>query len=83
MAEESEMKDTAHTPTDEAREQARRNPGGWVYKIEGDYGPEDAVPREAIVGAWQVDENGIITGDFIPNPNFRGPRRPKQPGTKQ
>lgn len=78
MAEESEIKETVHIPTAEAREEARRNPGGWVYKIEGDYGPEDAVPREAIVGAWQVDENGNITGDFIPNPNFR---RPKLPGT--
>jgi hypothetical protein len=78
MAKESEMKETVHIPTDEAREEARRNPGGWVYKIEGDYGPKDAVPREAIIGAWQVDENGNITGDFIPNPNYH---RPKLPGT--
>jgi hypothetical protein len=62
----------------EAVEQAKQNPGGWVYKIEGDYGPEDAVPREAIVGAWRVDENGNITDDFIPNPNYRCP---KPPGT--
>lgn len=74
MAEEPEIKEAVHTPTDEAREEAGRNPGGWVYKIQGDYGPEDAVPREAIVGAWQVDENGSITGDFIPNPNYRRPK---------
>jgi hypothetical protein len=76
MAGEPEMKNNEHTPSDEARAEARRNPGGWVYKIEGDYGPDDAVPREAIVGAWKVDENGNITGDFIPNPNFHGPKSP-------
>jgi hypothetical protein len=70
------MKESVHAPTDEARKEAKQNPGGWVYKIEGDYGPEDAVPREAIVGAWQVDENGNITGEFIPNPNFRRPKPP-------
>jgi hypothetical protein len=70
------MKEDAHTPTEEAHEEAKRNPGGWVYKIEGDYGPNDAVPREAIVGAWQVDENGNITGDFIPNPNYHLPKPP-------
>jgi len=74
MAEEPEIKEPVHVPTDQAREEARRNPGGWVYKIEGNYGPEDAVPREAVVGAWQVDEDGNITGEFIPNPNFRRPK---------
>lgn len=54
-----------------ARAEARKNPGGWVYEIEGPYGPDDAVPPEAVVGAWQVDENGRIVGDFIPNPNYR------------
>jgi len=27
-----------HLPTDQAREEARRNPGGWAYTIEGNYG---------------------------------------------
>jgi hypothetical protein len=31
------IKDTVHALPDEAREEARRNPGGWVYKIEGNY----------------------------------------------
>jgi hypothetical protein len=39
MAEEPAMNEIVHMPTDEAHEEARRNPGGWVYKIEGDYGP--------------------------------------------
>jgi hypothetical protein len=71
MAGEFEMDEAVHTLTNDASEEARRNPGGWVYKIEGNYGPDDAVPPEAIVGAWKVDEDGNITGDFIPNPNYR------------
>ena len=50
--------------------EAKLNPGGWVYAIEGDYGPDDAVPPSAIKGAWKVDDRGSIEGDFIPNPNF-------------
>ncbi len=51
--------------------EARRRPGGWVYEIVGDYGPDDAVPPTAIRGGWKVDDEGHVVGDFIPNPNFR------------
>ena len=51
--------------------EASENPGGWVYHIRGNYGPDDRVPPEAVEGAWKVDENGKITGDFMLNPNFR------------
>jgi hypothetical protein len=54
-----------------AIEEAKRKPGGWVYCIEGEYGPNDAVPSEAIRGAWKVDDKGQIVGDLIPNPNYR------------
>lgn len=57
-------------PTPEARQEAKRNPGGWVYAIDGRYDKEGAVPPEAVEGAWAVDESGNIVGDFIPNPNF-------------
>lgn len=70
------MSGVENAPTDAAREEAKQNPGGWVYKIEGDFRPEDAIPPEAIVGAWKVDDNGNITGDFISNPNFRRPKTP-------
>jgi hypothetical protein len=60
-------------PTKEAAAEAKLNPGGWVYAIEGDYAPEGAVPREAIRGAWKVDNDGMLTGEFIPNPNFGKP----------
>lgn len=56
-------------PTPEMKEEARRNPNGWVYVIRWNYGPNDAVPPEAIAGAWKVDASGnIISGSFISNP---------------
>ncbi|MGR4973675.1 hypothetical protein ACIPQ1_12540 [Pseudomonas sp. LARHCG127] len=51
-------------------EEAKRNPNGWVYRIYGHYGVSDAVPPEAIVGAWKVNEEGLIVGEFILNPKF-------------
>jgi len=58
-------------PTEQAQKEARNWPGGWVYEIEGSFGPDDAVPPEAIVGAWKVNDVGEIVGEFIPNPNYR------------
>ena len=55
-------------------------PGGWVYHIAGQFDPADAVPREAIVGAWKVDPQGRIVGDFIENKNYDPVRWP--PGAK-
>jgi len=50
-------------------EEAKSHPNGWVYRIKGSFRPEEAVPREAIVGAWKVDAEGKIVGEFMPNPN--------------
>ncbi len=58
-------------PTPEAIAQARLNPGGWVLVVDSYSGPGDKVPPERIQGAWKVDGDGIITGDFIPNPKYR------------
>lgn len=65
-------------PPDELIEEAKKLPNGWVYKIEGKFGPNDAVPPEAIAGAWKVDAQGCITGDFIPNPKYK-PRNQGNP----
>lgn len=59
--------------------QARSNPGGWVYRIAGPFRPTDAVPPEAIVGAWKVDEAGNIVGDFISNGRYDPSRWPAGP----
>ncbi len=59
-----------HFPA-ELVEQARAFPGGWVYEIDGEYSANEAVPPEAIRGAWQVDSGGNLTGHFEVNPRFR------------
>ena len=64
-------------PTRDACAEARKHPNGCVCVIEGPYGPNDAVPPEAIIGAWKVDSAGKIVGEFIPNPNYR-PRSNKK-----
>jgi hypothetical protein len=51
--------------------EAKLHPNGWVYVIDGDYGPDDDIPPEAIVGAWKVDSSGMILGEFIPNPKHK------------
>jgi hypothetical protein len=61
-------------PPPAAIEEASRTPNGWVYAIEGDFG-DDAVPPDAIKGAWKVDAEGKIVGDFIPNLNYRSQTR--------
>lgn len=53
--------------------EAKTQPGGWVYEIVGDYGPKDEVPPTAIRGAWKVDDDGQVVGDFLPNPAFEPP----------
>jgi len=54
-----------------AIKEAKAHPNGWVYKIEGRFGPDDRIPPECIVGAWKVDATGEITGEFLENPNYR------------
>jgi len=59
-------------PTPEMVQEAKRNPNGFVYVIQGTFGPNDAVPPEAIAGAWRVDGSGnIIADSYVSNPNFR------------
>jgi hypothetical protein len=70
MAEETDL--SKLQPTPEMVREAKEHPGGSVYAISGAYGPNDAVPPEAIAGAWKVDDNGnIIQGSFVPNPNYK------------
>jgi hypothetical protein len=59
-------------PTPAMHEEARRNPGGWVYVVDGTFGPNDVVPADRIIGSWKVDRRGNLTGKFKPNPEYRG-----------
>jgi hypothetical protein len=68
MAEKSSM---TRVPSEGAIAEARKHPGGWVYEIHGEYGPNDHVPAHAVSGAWKVSDEGRIIGEFIPNPNFK------------
>jgi len=52
-------------------EQAKRSPNGWVYVIDRAFQDVEDVPKQAIKGAWKVNEKGEIIGDFIPNPNYK------------
>jgi len=54
-------------PDPSTREQARQHPNGWVYEIDGDINPNGNVPPEKIRGAWKVDSDGQLTGEYMPN----------------
>jgi hypothetical protein len=58
-------------PDTAAHAEAKQNPNGYVYAMDGIADPNGAVPPERIRGCWKVDSQGKITGDFIPNPNYR------------
>jgi hypothetical protein len=58
-------------PTAAAIAEAKQNPNGWVYAMDGIADPNGAVPPERIRGAWKVNAKGEIEGEFIPNPNYR------------
>ncbi len=61
-------------PPVELEAEAARTPGGWVYEIIGEFGPDEGVPPSAIKGAWKVDDAGHLTGEYELNPNFIDPR---------
>lgn len=63
------MVKTKKDPLPEAIKEALKFPNGWVYEIDGGFKHEDAIPPQAIKGAWQVNEKGVIIGEFILNPN--------------
>ncbi|QPJ63843.1 MAG: hypothetical protein G3M70_15610 [Candidatus Nitronauta litoralis] len=52
-------------------EEAKKYPNGWVYRISGSFKDDEAIPPEAVVGAWKVNDRGEISGDFILNPNYK------------
>ncbi|HEV2376503.1 MAG TPA: hypothetical protein VGS19_30560 [Streptosporangiaceae bacterium] len=63
----------------EIREAARRAGGGWLDEVVGGHQPP--VPPSAVRGSWRLDTNGEVTGEYIPNPSFGQPKRPRCPYT--
>ncbi|HTK63782.1 MAG TPA: type VII secretion system-associated protein [Pseudonocardia sp.] len=61
--------------TDELRQAARENPGGWLYAVDPGVDPDGDVPPYAVIGAWQVDERGEVSEEFRHNPDYRASPR--------
>jgi hypothetical protein len=57
-------------PTQGEINEAKKHPNGWVYRIDGDFSDEDDIPPEAIIGAWEVNSKGDLTGIWKGNKNF-------------
>ncbi len=51
--------------------EAKANPNGWVYLIDGVNDPTKEVAPERIFGAFKVDAMGLLTREFKPNSNYR------------
>jgi hypothetical protein len=72
----SEEPDRTGEPSADLIAEAVRHPGGSVAEIDraliGD--PDGYIPGEAIRGAWKVDAEGHLTGEFVPNPSYGPPR---------
>lgn len=58
-------------PSERAIKEALNIPNGYVYVIDEEYANKQDVPAEAIVGAWKVNEHGIIARPFIPNVKYQ------------
>jgi len=50
------------------REAARAAGGGWLDEVVGDHEPP--VPSRFIKGAWRLDADGELTGEYVPNPEY-------------
>lgn len=61
----------SNSPSAGAIIEAKNFPNGYVYVIDQEYENNEDVPAENIKGAWQVDNEGIIVGNFIPNPSYQ------------
>ncbi len=57
-------------PSKGAIKEASNFPNAWVYEIDSELVEGDFTPPHAVIGAWQVDSEGKIFGDFVPNPNY-------------
>lgn len=71
FSKQEEEKKLPFSTTQEMLAEAKNNPNGWVYQIEGSFGPNNRVPPECVVGAYKVDEKSLLTGEFKSNPNFK------------
>jgi hypothetical protein len=52
----------------EIRAAARAAGGGWLDEVVGSHKPP--VPGRFIKGAWRLDADGELTGEYVPNPEY-------------
>ncbi|KJS06148.1 MAG: hypothetical protein VR77_06465 [Flavobacteriales bacterium BRH_c54] len=52
-------------------EEAKKFPNGYIYALDPEFEGKEEVPPEHIKGAYKVDKDGKIEGEFIPNSNYR------------
>ena len=57
----------------EIREAARQAGGGWLDEVVGNH--QQPVPMSAVKGAWKLDANGELTGEYVANPDYRRRQR--------
>jgi hypothetical protein len=71
----------SNTPeiTPELIAEAKLMPGGWVYKVDWQYKEDQHTPPEAIIGGFEVDNHGVLTGNFQANPNYRAVKIANRP----
>ena len=56
--------------TDEMRAHALVQPDSWLYVLDPAADPDSAVPPELVVGAFPVDEHGVLGEPFEHNPLY-------------
>lgn len=61
----------------EIQEAARQAGGGWLDEVVTGHSSPGA--PAAVKGSWRLDANGELTGEYVPNPRFGQPRRPRCP----
>jgi len=59
------------SPAPDLLAEARAHPGGWVYEVHSGYDSRGTVPPHAIRGAWKVDDDGNLTGEYVANEKYQ------------
>lgn len=75
-ASKSKVPSEWRTPPPELAEAAAAHAGGWIYEISTEYvdDPDGYVPVEAVTGGWAVGDDGVLTGEYVPNPRHGPPQ---------
>ncbi len=58
--------------TTQMRQQALQQPGSWLYVTDPAFADAAEVPPWAVIGAYEVDDQGDVLDTFHENPDFEG-----------